>query len=295
MNGKDGIYLYMPQRIRQALEKINSESLEEIRLRKSLPLGIVLGGESFFIGESGIVKSADEAYIVTEEDISYSLMCITKGSYYSFEDEIKNGFVTIQGGHRVGLAGRGVTENGKIVSISEVSSLNFRVSRQIKNSADEAIRIIKSGNDIKSTLIISPPGLGKTTMLREIARLISDFGFKVSVIDERCEICALSSGAPSFDIGKNTDVYSLIPKDKAIPMAVRCLSPHVIITDELGKKEDYDAVSYASCSGVSVIASIHGKDIDDVKKKNPCIFDVFEKYIVIGENKRILKYGGAEI
>lgn len=291
MNEKESIYLCMSERINNALRKINSEALEEIRLRRSLPLGIVLGGESFFIGKSGIVKSADEAYTVTEEDISYSLLCITKGSYYSFEDEIKNGFVTIQGGHRVGVCGRGVIENGKIISISEVSSLNFRVSRQIKNSADEAIRIIKSGNDISSTLIISPPGMGKTTMLREIARLISDFGFKVSVIDERCEICALSSGEPGFDIGKNTDVYSLIPKDKAIPMAVRCLSPHVIITDELGKKEDYDAVSYASYSGVSVIASIHGKDIDDAKKKKTDISDVFKKYIVIGENKKILKYG----
>ncbi len=282
---------YMPKKVNEIILKAYTKRIEEVRLRVGLPLCIYMDGESFIAGESGVVASKREGYIVTKEDISESLLKITKSSYYSFENEIKNGFVTLDGGHRIGIGGRGVMTGGEVVSICDVSSLNFRFARQIFSCAEDAIRIIKNGKSISNTLIISPPGCGKTTMLREIMRRLSDIGFKVCALDERNELCAMRGGEAGYDIGINTDVYCGLPKTIATAMAIRCLAPQILIMDELGTSEDLENIRYAASCGVSVVATMHGKSIADVKRKfkDEEILNCFECYIYLGENKKIIR------
>lgn len=286
----------MPPQIAMKVKKAGSGKIEEIRLRLGMPLAVVISGESFMLGDDGIISDLKKAYCVTKEDIDCCVLNITKGSYYSFEDEIKNGFVTIGGGHRVGIGGRGVTYDGRLENISEISSLSFRIARQIKSCGDEAVGFIRKMTGLSSALVISPPGCGKTTLLREIARKLSNSGIRVTVIDERYELCAASEGKSFYDIGTSTDIYSGIKKAEAIPMAVRCLSPQVIICDELGTAEDFESVFYASSCGVAAIASVHGADLGDIVKKigKDRLLACFEKFIVLDSGKRIKQMGRTE-
>lgn len=285
---------YMPENVRKIVDRVYNGQIEEVRIRLDMPLCICVGGESFMLGESGFVSKSEESYYPTKEDIETGLSKITEASYYSFENEIKNGFVTIYGGHRIGIGGRGVVTNGEIVSICDVSSLNFRFARQILNCADDAVCEIKDGKNINNTLIVSPPCYGKTTLLREVMRKLSNLGFKVCAIDERGELCAMAGGVPYYDIGINTDVYCGLEKAVATRMAIRSLSPQVVIMDELGTAEDIECVKYASTCGVGVIATMHGKCMEDLKEKffGKSIFGYFQKIIYLGKNKRIIKVEG---
>lgn len=285
---ESAILKYLPKDICNMVKNIYCERIEELRMRRGKPLCIFMDGECFIIGENGIATTLDEAYTVTEKDIEYTLLNITDGSFYTYENEIKNGYVTIDGGNRVGLAGRAVEDENGNMCIREIFSLNFRFARQIKSCGAEAVQFIKEGKKIYNTIVVSPPGCGKTTLLREIARIISNSGFKVCVVDERNEICAMQS-EKTYDVGINTDVYSGFSKKEGISMAIRCLSPQIIIADELGRKEDFDAVCFASNSGVASVCSIHAKNFDDIVKKHgkEKITNCFERFIVLGEDKKI--------
>lgn len=293
MKEEHSIIEYMPKDISDILKEICLKKFEEIRMRKGLPLVAVIEGECFMLGKNGIVSDANSAYIVTDDDIDYSVLSITNGSVYTYENEIKNGFVTVCGGNRVGIGGRGVKNDDGQMTVRDICSLNFRFARQIKSCAEEAVRFIRCGKRICSTIIVSPPGCGKTTLLREIARKISNAGFKVCIADERNEICAMQNGKTGYDVGINTDVYTNFSKKDAISMAIRCLSPQIIIADELGYKEDFEAVCEAAVSGVSCVCSIHAKSFEDLEKKENAkkIMQCFEKYIILGENKRIKSFG----
>lgn len=260
--------------------------IEEIRLRCNAPLTIGIGGESCFITpDGGMTNYEDNAYKVSAEEVREAFGKICENSIYAHLDEIRRGFITLHGGHRVGICGKVVCEKGRIITVSEVSSLNFRIARQIIGVADGIIDEIVKGCNVTSTLIIAKPQMGKTTVLRDVIRQVSNRGFKCGVADDRGEIGAMYKGVPANDIGAQTDIIDGAPKAEAIEMLLRTMSPKVIATDEVATKEEAAAIISAFGTGVDVIATAHGENLSEVKQR-PGIsellnIDVFKQAIIL--------------
>jgi stage III sporulation protein AA len=214
---------------------------------------------TFYITSKGrITDNYKDGYIVSERDIQRGMELITRSSVYAYENEIKNGYVTLAGGHRVGVCGDVVVEANTISAVRNVHFLNYRFAKEITGCADAYIEEIVSGKRINNTLFVAPPMTGKTTILRDVARCLSLMGYRVSVVDERREIAACSGGAPAFDLGANCDVLSGAPKAEGMLLMLRAMSPDVIITDEIGGADDFDAIKEIKKRGVKIITSIHG-------------------------------------
>ncbi len=286
---------YMPKHIRQIIRRMPEAALsnaEEIRLRLGKPLCIAGCGMEMFPGADGDGSIAGRVYLVSEDDLKSSLQMVCNFSLYSVEEELRNGFVTVNGGHRVGVCGRAVIENGRIKTLKDISYMNFRVAKEIIGASDRVVGyLIRSPDYVHNTLIISPPQCGKTTLLRDIIRTLSNGssagkfrGMKVSLIDERSEIAACSLGIPRNDVGIRTDVLDGCPKAEGIIMMIRSMSPDIVATDEIGRKEDADAIIDAVNAGVKVVTTIHGSNIGDFLNKqdlNRIRKGVFERYIIL--------------
>ena len=267
------------------------EKLQEIRLRINEPLIVIYNNREYFVTESGErTGDCNDSYIVTTDDIRETLEFISNYSLYAYEDEIRQGFITIQGGHRVGLAGKTVLESGRIKSVRHISFINIRLSHQIKGCGKKVIPYITNGNEIFHTLIISPPRCGKTTLLRDIIRILSigNDNFKgktVGVVDERSEIGACYKGIPQNDLGPRTDVLDCCPKAYGMLMLIRSMSPQIIAVDEIGGREDIDAVYSVINCGCKMIATVHGNSIDDIRNRpglRKLVEErIFERYIVL--------------
>lgn len=268
------------------------EKLEEIRLRCGQPLMLRLGDKDYFVDRRGDLNDkASSKYIVDEDDIYRSIASISDNSLYAFEEEIRRGFITIPGGHRVGLAGQIIVNGNEAKNIKEFSGIAFRVAREIKGCAKSFLPYIYSQNSVlQNTLFISAPRCGKTTILRDVARYVS-MGIgalkasNVVVVDERSELAGMYRGRAQMDLGPRTDVLDACPKALGMMMAVRSLSPGVIITDEIGRKEDLEAVFECLNAGVNVITSIHARSIEELQNR-PLIKDVlrmgaFQNLIVL--------------
>jgi stage III sporulation protein AA len=293
---------YMPKEIKTMIEHMSPlllESMEEVRLRQNKPIILYGGGREYIINKSGqLVFDLRNAYVCSLEDIKNAVSLITNFSLYSFEDDIRNGFVTIDGGHRVGICGKAVLENGKIRTFRDISFINYRVARQVVGAADKVLNyILKEDNGVYNTLIISPPQCGKTTILRDIVRQISggipSMGFKgrkVGLIDERNEIAACSLGLPKNDIGIRTDVLDGCPKAEGIQIMIRSMSPDIIATDEIGRSDDAGAILDAINAGVKIITTIHGSNIEDFLRK-PALEklhkNLFERYIIMSRRQGV--------
>ena len=234
-------------------EKVNALSdnvfseLEEIRLRVNKQLMIYTSN-----------GAKPLPHIVSLSEIENCLQIISGASVYAFLEEIKNGFITLSGGHRVGLCGRVVMQGAEVINIKQISGINIRIARQIKGSANGIIPYIVSNDTVQNTLIISPPQCGKTTILRDAARQIGA-KYKVSIIDERGEISAVCNGVPQYDVGEMTDTIDLCSKTIVIPLMLRSMSPDVIMTDEIAE-EDISAIKQALSCGVKIVATAHGDD-----------------------------------
>jgi len=272
--------------------------LIEIRLRVNRPLLLVLGSVDIMLNSVGdIVNNLDGAYLCTREDINKILQAISKNSLYAFEQELKMGFLTIHGGHRVGLAGQAIVDGGEIKALKNISSLNIRMAREIKGCGDTIIPyMITGGKRILSTLVISPPCCGKTTLLRDLIRQISignnEFrGQQVGVVDERSEVAACKNGIPTVDLGPRTDVLDGCPKASGMLMLIRSMSPAVVATDELGRAEDVCAVCEALNAGVSILATVHGRDINEVLQRphvgELILHKYFERYIILSDQPKM--------
>jgi stage III sporulation protein AA len=273
-------------------EKVKNklDGLEEIRIRVNKPVILQYG-------------QAEEIlhYIVDSAMILSILQNICDNSIYAYQEQICNGYVTIKGGHRVGITGNVVIKENKVINISYINGLNFRIARQVLNCSYKAIKYIINlpENTIYNTIIVSPPGRGKTTILRDLIRNISngieDIGFKgvnVGLADERSEIAAMYKGIPQNDVGLRTDILDNVPKAIGMKMLIRSMNPKIIVADEIGKEEDIDAINYAVCSGVKGIFTAHGSNMEDIIK-NPILnklynANTFELILFLDKNREII-------
>lgn len=270
-----------PEHIRKEFNSyFFGNSVQEIRVKIEKPIIFILYN-----------KEIVTKHITTKEELNYILQRISNFSLYAYEEEVKQGFITIAGGHRVGLAGECVMENSKIKTIKNISSLNIRICREIIGACKEVIRFIYTDSKVNNTLIISPPKCGKTTILRDIVRNLSEKGKRISVVDERSEIAGCYKGAPQMNVGIRTDVLDNCAKSQGMIMAIRSLSPDVLICDEIGSKEDIEALIMAFNSGVSVITTLHGFDIDDLFNRK--VFDellnnkILDRVIVLSNKDKV--------
>lgn len=275
-----------PAHIRAHVKDLTGlETLQELRLKVNKPLMLQMGNNEV------ITK-----YIVTVQDIKLILQHISNYSIYAYEEEIKQGYLTIKGGHRVGLCGSCVVEDNKIKTIKNLGSLNVRISNEVTGCSDNLIPFILNNNNVLNTIIISPPRCGKTTLLRDIARNLSDGikdlqlqGKKVCIIDERSEISACYNAVPQMNVGLRTDVLDNCPKAEGIMMAIRSMSPEIIICDEIGTYKDMESILMALNSGVSLITTIHGHDIEDLYSR--AVFkeiienQVFRRAVILSARK----------
>ena len=256
--------------IRTSLMKIPDKiknNIQEICIRINSSIIIFTQNKSYFVGKNGEITPEDpKNLLISQNDILETMKILCNFSIYSYQNQIKEGFITLKGGHRVGISGTAVINNNEIINISDISSINFRISREVLGCSDRIFD--KFGLNIGGTLIIGPPSSGKTTILRDMARRLStsfeaDKLIKVSIIDERREIAASYQGVPQRDIGFS-DVLSGFPKAEGIIRAIRTLSPKIIICDEIGGIEDAEAIKKSLNSGVGIIASIHAKSTDEM-------------------------------
>jgi stage III sporulation protein AA len=280
------LFEILPKTIRSKLEQVDKiYQLEELRIKVNKPLFIHIGS-----------KEEVWDYIATAEDIKYIMQRISNYSIYAFEDEIRQGYITIKGGHRVGLCGICVIENNSIKTIKDISSINIRVCKEIIGSADKVMPYIIHDNLVYNTIIISPPKCGKTTLLRDISRIISQgnkaynfHGKNVSIIDERSEIAGSFKGVPQMEVGDRTDILDNCPKSEGIMMAIRSMSPDVIVCDEIGTQKDMESILMALNSGISLLTTVHGFGIEDLYKR--LVFkDIVENFVfargIVLSNKR---------
>ena len=245
--------------------RIDENTLEEVRIRVDRP--VILK----YPGKEDILE-----HIVNQVEIVNILQSLCNNSIYSYQSQICDGYITLAGGHRVGITGNVAMKEGKIINVNYVSSLNFRVAREIIGASDGIMKDVLVNGEINNTLIVSKPGCGKTTILRDLVRNISNSGFTVSLIDERGEIASMYKGIPQNDIGLRTDVMDNVTKSLGMKIAIRTMAPQVIVADEIGTKDDLEAINYGICSGVKGIFTAHGADISELRK-NESLNSLYEE------------------
>ena len=273
---------YFPVIIRQAIKDyINNEKidlLEEVRIRVGKPVILKLRNESKILN-----------CIINTQDILEIMEKITENSMYSYQKQICSGYITLKGGHRVGISGNVVMEEEKVININYIYSLNFRIARQIIGVSEKIVNEIMYNNNIYNTLIISKPGAGKTTLLRDLIRNISKIK-TVGVVDERGEITAMYKNEPQNDMGLKVDILSNVSKSVGMNMLVRSMAPDVICADEIGTKEDIEAIKYAVTSGAKGIFTAHGDSMESVEKspilKELLELNVIDKIIILNKENR---------
>ncbi|PKM86948.1 MAG: stage III sporulation protein AA [Firmicutes bacterium HGW-Firmicutes-12] len=251
------------------------DKIEEIRLRLDRPLLLRLGDTEVTVSkDKKATFNLKNGIIVTSKELEKSIEILSQSSLYAWEDELKNGYLTIPGGHRVGVVGRVVLENGLIKTLKEISGLNYRFGREVIGCADKIMPYVINKDKIYHTLIISPPQCGKTTLLRDIIRQLSDgveslrfCGVNVGLVDERSEIAGAFQGQPQFSIGIRTDVLDACPKAQGMIMLIRAMSPRIVATDEIGKPEDIDALNQTLQAGVSVLTTVHGNSFEEIEQQ----------------------------
>lgn len=258
----------LPSSVYVALMNKNTEQdINEIRIRKDKPIAVLVNSKPYFLGDNGLCASANQAIYATSELINDIIFKASDYSIYSVNEQIKQGYLMLDGGIRLGICGE-VVVDGVIKTIKNFTSVCIRIPHIIKNASLPIFNQILNNGDINNTLIISPPGAGKTTMLRDIIYQFSNhnYPYNILIADERGEI---TCGNTHNFIGSNFyDSICFLDKKESILMGIRSMSPDIVVTDELGKSEDFSALEYATTCGVKIIATMHAKDIDDLKSKH---------------------------
>ena len=284
-------------------EKIKNDQwfdgLEEIRIRVGQPIELEYADETRYLLDVGGkmctcvregVRNAKECTRITGKDIAEMLSYISKYSLYAYQEELRQGYLTIEGGHRIGIAGEAAKDGEGIAGIKHISFLNIRVAHEKKGCAEKILPYLKDEKNIYNTLLVSKPGAGKTTCLRDCIRSLSDGtedldGMKICVVDERSEIAACHLGIPQNDMGMRTDVLTGCSKSEGMMLMLRSMSPQIIAVDELGRKEDFRAVEQAACSGVRILGTVHADAMEELWEK-PYLKkwmkkEIFKRFILI--------------
>ncbi|TCO79182.1 stage III sporulation protein AA [Marinisporobacter balticus] len=299
---KKDILEALPLNLRELFIHLPSEQtkdMEEIRLRVNKPLMISCRNREYFISNKGkIVTNLSESYMITKLDIEKAYQLITDYSIYALEEEIRSGFITLKGGHRVGICGTTVLERHEIKTIKNISGLNIRISKEKLGVSNKVMQYLVEEGTFQNTLIVSPPQCGKTTLLRDIIRNLSNgmkkpnfLGFKVGVVDERSEICGMYQGIPQNDVGIKTDILNACPKAEGMMMLIRSMSPQIIATDEIGKAEDVYAMEEALNAGIKLITTVHGRNLEEIKRRknlNDLLKQgVFDRIIILSNDPKV--------
>lgn len=297
----DDVLRWMPPELAAVLQRLPARvasQLEEVRLRAGRPLHIRGCGQDWFVTGEGLpTHRAGDAMTVDPALVDRTWQVVCEASVYSREQEAAHGFVTLPGGHRVGVSGRVLVDGGRVLRFQPVAGLNFRIARELPGCADPVIPHLwdRSAGLPYNTLLLSPPGAGKTTLLRDLVRQLSVGvpslglpGLRVSLVDERGEVAACHHGVPRRDVGPRTDVLDGCPKAVGTRMAIRSLSPQVVAFDELGGQDDAQAVMEAAHAGVRVIATAHASDPADLagrpSLKELPLHRLFQRVVVLSRS-----------
>ena len=275
--------LFMPKRAKQLAEIFSSEmeNLEEIRIRRGQ---VILGRcrrQEYKVPDA-----------VQKEEMDYILQRLNQSSLYAWEEEYRKGYLTIAGGHRVGLAGKTMLQRGEVRSLKDINSLNIRIARNVYGAADKIMPYIVNRNYVNNTLLLGPPASGKTTILREIIRHLSDEkGYQISVVDERSELSGMYEGESHLNLGSRVDILDGCPKAIGMSMLIRSMAPEVLATDEMGSAEDVQALEEALAAGVRVITTVHGQSIEDLRNRptlaNLLLKHMFDTIIILGKSQGV--------
>lgn len=285
------IFRILAREIRAVLEEehLQFNDLQEIRLRIGKPLMIIYKNTEQMLPKEGAGK-----HLVTRDELRETLDYISRYSLYAYESEMRQGFITIEGGHRVGMTGKVILEKDRIKNIQYISSVNIRVAHEMIGCGNHVLPYLTKNKEICHTLIISPPGCGKTTLIRDLIRQISNGntyvkGCTVGVVDERSELGGCHMGIAQNDMGIRTDLLDCCPKAEGMLLLIRSMTPRVLAVDEIGGEEETRAIEYAMQCGCKLLASVHGTDLDEIREKpglNRLVEQRrFERYVVLENQK----------
>lgn len=286
MSKREEIFRILPERLKSVIGKKNLDfdQVTEICIRVGRPVCVYVGGREVRLD-----------YFPGKEELKEIVNFMSRYSPYAFEEEMRKGFLTIEGGHRVGMAGKVITERDRVKNLRYVSSVHIRAAHEVKGCADRVFPYITNQKELYHTMIISPPGCGKTTLLRDIIRQVSDGnayvkGCTVGIVDERSEIAGCYLGAAQNDIGLRSDVLDACPKAEGMLMLIRSMTPKVVAADEIGTQEDVEAIEYAMHCGCRMLVTAHGNSVQELRKK-PVLGRViqeerFDRYIVLKQGDR---------
>ena len=276
MDKLEHIWKCLPSHIVEAIQYQSwflQSDLEEIRLRVEQPLRV----KTKFEWKTVKKENGQAPVIVTQNDMKATISRLSAYSLYAFAEELRQGYVTIEGGHRIGFCGKAVMEQGHIQTLCQISSLNIRIAKQILGCADDILPYLFENDQFCHTVLVSPPGCGKTTLLREMIRRLASapFDFTIGIADERGEIAGMCEGEAQMQLGENSDIISGCPKAEAMQMLLRSMSPCVIAADELGREEDFQAVADIIHAGVKLLCTIHGNCLQEIQKR-PMLHQLLE-------------------
>ena len=287
-----------PDFLRGIWKRVAEEAkyLQEIRLRADKPVIVRFRQKEWFLASDGtLTGDAYRAFCIGRKELDAVLNHICRYSVYAYEDELRQGFLTVPGGHRVGVAGKVIAgKGGSVLRLKQIAYLNIRIAHEIIGAADAVLPFLYRDGQFLSVMIISPPGCGKTTMLRDMIRQVSNGnpygkGMCVGVVDERSEIAGSYMGMAQNDVGIRTDVLDGCPKAAGMMMLIRSMTPRVVAADEIGSVEDVQALAQALRCGSDLIVTIHGNSVEEVRRKKniaPLLEQKeFKRFIVLARRK----------